>query len=331
MSSITAQEIINSHIFDHYSDIPINEKTETIVLEELKNAYNNEINKMHIDFETDKVFFSWLTQPLKIYMVLVPQKNSSHLQNVIVLAVKNNKDELQILDLKEKITEYAFINFDINKQISFLIKEKLLDLNPEEISSIISNGTITNVASIGENWAQSEYKHAGSHFKKPIIETLNFNELGLHAAKYEFDTVIKEIADQQFTAELNECLSAFEHEFYYVCAAGLGGVLESILYFSLDNYKLIDRSFPKDPTIFDFIRILKSNKIISRRDENYIKSNFLIRNSVSHYNSGFTNVSQCQTMMLGVRNLFSTIYLLSKEWKAKHPDLTYKEYLTQGN
>ncbi|RRG06410.1 MAG: hypothetical protein DUD28_03060 [Lactobacillus sp.] len=331
MSSITAQDIIDSHVFDHLREISINEETEAVVLATLRKAYETEIDRMHIDADNDKVFFSWLAQPMTVYFLFIPQSVSNAMQGILCFAVNSNNNNVKLIDYKGKIEEYAFKKYDAKKQLSFLINQKLLDVQPESICAIIRAGIQTNLVSIGETWAQDEYKRAGSHFKKPVIETLNFNELGLHAAKYEFNTVIQEIADQQFTAELNECLSAFEHEFYYVCAAGLGGVLESILYFSLDNYKLIDRSFPKDPTIFDFIRILKSNKIINRRDENYIKSNFLIRNSVSHHNSGFTNVSQCQTMMLGVRNLFSTVYLPSKEWKAKHPDSTYKEYLTQGN
>ena len=182
---------------------------------------------------------------------------------------------------------------------------------------------MTNLA---EAWAKKEFEAASSHFKNTPIEIFSFNDIGLHADKYAFKIIIDEIADDQFSVELDECLTAFEHELYYVCACGFGGILESILHFSLANYGLSGRGFPKDPTASDLIGTLKSNKLIDQRQESYIKSIFMIRNSVSHHNSGFTSVSQCQTMMLGVEDLFTNIYQPSQVWHQAHPGLSYKEY-----
>jgi hypothetical protein len=296
-------------------------------VEELKHAYDKNVAKASTD-PNDETYFSWKNHNMTICVCKVSYTNGTF---PIAFAVSSGKeDELKIFDFVKETNNYDFFNIrtdNVQMQINYLLSKGLL---PEINSDSIVATSISFFLYLKEfitNWVSQEYKHASKHFSKTPIEIFNFNNLGLHAAKYKFDVMINTINNDQFSIELSECLYAYEHEKYYLCAAGMGGILESILYFSLENYKLIDRNIPNNPTAFDFIRILKTNDLITRRDEDYIKSIFMLRNSVSHHNSGFTDASQCQAMMLGSRNIFATIFQPSKVWNKENPDLSYREYL----
>lgn len=320
-----AQDLINSYLYSPQEEMEITEEKENMVLNELKKSYKVEINRMHIDEKKDSVYFPWLVENLKIYFLFVP---GSYSADLLVFAIPHEKDSLQLLDFRKKITEYNFIQLNTEERISFLLKEGLLDIQPDKSVSIfiISNKFDTDIELMGIHWAQRLYNEAREHFKLSKIETLDFDTLGLHAAKYQFKSMIKKISNKQFTVELDECLFAFEHELYYICGAGLGGLLESLLYFSLSNYG-VEKEVGKDPTMKDYIRVLNKYHLIDRRRENFIKSTFMIRNSISHYNTGFTNVDQCQMVMHGLTNSFSNIYMPSEKWKTTHPDTSYNQYL----
>lgn len=68
-----------------------------------------------------------------------------------------------------------------------------------------------------DQWFNREFNHANQHFNVALIK-LKFNELGLHSQKFE---IINTVNDPQFTQELKECMTVFEHEYYYPAAVVL--------------------------------------------------------------------------------------------------------------
>ena len=48
---------------------------------------------------------------------------------------------------------------------------------------------------------------------------------------------------------------------------------------------------------------------LKKREKTYLRGLFLIRNSVSHYNQGFTSKDQCTNLMNGIKNIFNNYYV----------------------
>ena len=64
---------------------------------------------------------------------------------------------------------------------------------------------------------------------------------------------------------------------------------------------------------------MKQFNLIDYRQTERIKAAFMLRNAISHYNQGFTEVDDIQSMLHGIENIYSTLYLPSQEWKENHP------------
>lgn len=296
-------------------------------VQEIKNAYDKNV-KLATSESNDETYFAWKNKNMIIHNCIVSTRLGSA-ANLIFATPSDTDDKLAIYNFKKETKNFDFFNFfrEID-QISYLFSKHLL---PEGIRESIILPSINIYKSswsmFAADWVNNEYKTASKHFSMAPIELLNFNSIGLHAAKYKFETMIDTINDPQFTVELSECLNAYEHEKYYVAAAGLGGIIESLLYFTLDNYGMTGKGFPNDPTLSDFLSALKNANLIDRRRIASIKSTFLLRNSISHYNSGFTSVDQCQSLMHGMTNIFNEYYLKSQSWHSENPGLSYPESL----
>ncbi|MDT3394307.1 MAG: hypothetical protein LIR10_07020 [Bacillota bacterium] len=315
------QDIINSHIYNHIESIPFPDGFENKCLSFLKQSYLNEINKMQLD-SSDKTFFSWLNYSMNIHLCIVP---GSKINKLLVIAEKNpsEHDVLNIHDYTDSIRDYDIENSgDSELIISYLVKHSYLKVNSRNIITQALN-PFFEFKDQGILWAKNEYDNASNQFSKPSVKKLDFNKIGLHAARYEFDKMINTLDNKQFEIELSESLTAYEKGMFYVCAAGLGGIIESLLYYTLENYSLTGNGFPNDPTLSDFLNKFKSVKLVDRRKINSIKATFQIRNSISHFNDGFTTVDQCNLLMSGIKNIYTNYYLPSLEWKNENPNSVY--------
>lgn len=132
--------------------------------------------------------------------------------------------------------------------------------------------------------------------------------------------MLKTLDDNQFNDEFNQCLFAYEHEKWFLCAAGLGSCLEHlmekvIINYNKNGYPLLKR-LGKDPTLRDYLNIFRKEPInLEPRQETYIKMLFMARNSVDHHNTGYTSKNICDSLLDGIRNIFNDYYsqsILSK-------------------
>lgn len=206
-------------------------------------------------------------------------------------------------NIKFKLTERA------EDKLKYLIDGAYLhSLYPENIISS-SIDKVDAFFLYTSSWIRREYRVAKSSLAYLPVNTINFNELRIHADKYQFKEMIDDISNEQFSSEFYECLEAYEREMFYVCAAGLGGVIEHLMYLTLEKNNMLDRSFPDNPTYHDYVSHFSREPIkIDRRQKNFIKSVFMIRNSVSHFNSGFTGKENCQSLMSGIKNIYTNYY-----------------------
>lgn len=138
----------------------------------------------------------------------------------------------------------------------------------------------------------------------------DFNKMTLRAKRYNFEEMLQTINNKQFEIEFDECLYCYNNQKWFVCAAGLGSILEHLLYLILEKNKMIDSNFPDDATAKIYIEYMSRKPIsIKKRERTNLKTLFLIRNSVSHYNQGFTSKQQCAFLMDGIKDVFNNYYV----------------------
>ena len=289
-----------------------------------KETYKSEFTKAHLD-EEDATFFAWKQQPLHVYIIRItaPLRMLGFL--VFATTTEGSIDHINYFDCIKETDNTQFIQTYSDKD-----KLKIILKNSKQLKNIVSEDIIgDSIFSIGlsvypDLWAHeffsNEYKDAKTNFEKAPIQDIKFNDLGLHSNKFKINEIQEAVNDKQFSIEFNECMDAYEHKYYYPAAAGLGGIMESLLYKTLENYKRTsNRILGSDPTLSDYLGALKRFELIDRRQSNRIRSSFVIRNSISHFNSGFTEVSDIQSMLHGVENIYTTLYLPSLRWKESHP------------
>lgn len=279
------------------------------IMSEYKNDYTIRAREIIGLEDSSKELFSWLSRPMNIW-IIITLSNSPYYKTIFFAQYSDDQtDNLYIKDLRESTNDYQFKRiYNAADQLSYLINQNMIEIaDPKSIifSSIYNN----NLAGGSRNWVTQEYTTSTSRLSLPPIKHVDFNKLRIHADRYQFDTMIKDINDDQFSAELSECLTAYENEQFYVCAAGLGGVLEHLMYLTLDKHKMLDKNFPDNATYQDYVSYFGREPLkIDKRQKTAIKNTFMIRNSVSHFNSGFTGKENCQLLMSGIKNVYANYY-----------------------
>lgn len=287
-----------------------NDDFNTQLLSELKEDYITRAKEIIGDESSNSDLFSWLTNNMNIWVAIC--SSMSQFPCVLVFAEKSAESTDRIL-IKDLMKETNNIKFKLTERaedkLKYLIDGAYLhSLYPENIISS-SIDKVDAFFLYTSSWIRREYRVAKSSLAYLPVNTINFNELRIHADKYQFKEMIDDISNEQFSSEFYECLEAYEREMFYVCAAGLGGVIEHLMYLTLEKNNMLDRSFPDNPTYHDYVSHFSREPIkIDRRQKNFIKSVFMIRNSVSHFNSGFTGKENCQSLMSGIKNIYTNYY-----------------------
>ena len=292
-------------------------------LKNAKNYYLNQLNNAHLD-ENDSTFFIWSQQSLCIYLIRVSHDYNLDTLLVFATTTSDSKDSIKYYNFLSETNNTQFIKLYWDDQLRFLLTNTNLKdyVKPNEIIENTIDGLV-NFATPAK-WANTfftkEYHHAENHFEQAPIDQYDFNNVGLHSPKFKIQQIINSVNDQQFSSEFKECMDAYEHEYYYPAAAGLGGIMESLLRKTLENYKRASsRIISSDPTVSNYLGALKQFNLIDYRQTERIKAAFMLRNAISHYNQGFTEVDDIQSMLHGIENIYSTLYLPSQEWKENHP------------
>lgn len=262
---------------------------------------------------SNRDIFSWLAHDLTLHFVHRTSPYSSNKVIPVIFATSYLGSDIKKYDATKITNNFRIKQIRDDKEfLSYLFWEGFFDFEPNLIieSSIYSPITWATPQKFSDRFVEKEYLSATAELKQRPIELINFNELRIHKDLYDFETMLKAIDDKQFEAELLECIKAYNNQLFFVAAAGLGSVLEHLLYKILEKHNMIDNKFPKDPTRTDYLNYLRREPIqIDVRSEKYINSLFILRNSISHYNKGFTSKSACTQMMQGIKDIFDNYYL----------------------
>lgn len=300
----------------------------------LKDKYDERIK--YIDPSGEQNIFSWKNQNLNFNILLTHTSSTSNtLQKAICFAELSTtgNNELTYLNLfnKTAIFEYDKL-YDPGASLKFLIQKKLIK-NPTLIKGSLISFTTANfsietrdILSIATSFADREYKLSKDTLSENLLSqtSLNFVKSRYFTDRYHFDKIMSDINDDQFSYELDDCLKAYQNGMWFVTSTGIGSVIEHLLFLTIKNLddswvssknssKSPLKLLGKGPTKSDYINTLTKCPIrFDDRQRSQLEALFLLRNSVDHFNSGYSNKGFCDTLLQGIVDIYNGIYLQSR-------------------
>ena len=207
-----------------------------------------------------------------------------------------------------------------------IISNSLISLN--NASTDTFNEISSLLTSFAKEFAEQELKNSNQKLKKILIDSsIYIYDKQYYIGRFNFEKILLSLNDRQFTSELIDCVIAYEKGLWFVCAAGLGSVIEHLLYISItrldmhyqdshneEDYKKYSplKMLSTNPTKTDYIAVLnKYHKSFDMRTKSYLNSLFTLRNSIDHYNNGYANKTTCETLLQGINPIYSNIYINS--------------------
>lgn len=268
--------------------------------------YNTQVIKAD-NFEKD--FYSWSSEYIKVWIIWIASEYSDR-KRPFFFSTSSESNEIEIINAHNQTRNLKFFSLKNSRDIiSYLFHENVIpDVSKSIIGSSLSFLSKSPTAWI-DRWVLNEENNALDLINSPF-ELLDFNELKIRAKRYNFENMLQILDNVQFSMEFDECLFAYNNQKWFICASGLGGILEHLLYLVLKKNNLIGKNFPASPTASHYIEYLRKPPIdLNSRQEAYIKTLFMTRNSISHYNQGFTSKDQCTMLMNGIKDVFDNYYV----------------------
>lgn len=314
---------------------------ESVFINSLHKAYLDRVSIYHVP-DGELTRFSWTeNKTVTIYAVKVFDANPGYKFYTLYFAIKNNdkNNKLIQIDLIEETKDPDFFRIDdgmARYKLSWLNSHNLLN---ETIDSKIIGSSVTfsyeriekEGSFLFDNWAQSwvdsEYDATKSVEEKSTpVQPFPKTNQRFFVDRYHFDDMLTILNDSQFTDEFNQCLFAYEHEKWFLCATGLGSCLEHLMLIILTNYdnngyrneknERLFKGFSKNPTAQDYVRCFKKDPInITSRQATFINLLFMARNSVDHHNTGKTQKNLCDLLLDGISDMYNDYYASSVLFK----------------
>lgn len=250
------------------------------------------------------------------------------------------KDTFQIRDIDINLDgNFNLDSFDTEKNIYYLILNKyIVDINVSKIvntsfyPAIMIDYLPILMNDFVDSWMKSEYTQLNTELAKPQYAIEKFNTKLLNRSRYEFEDVIENVDDPQFTRNLEEILKAYECGWFFIASTAVGGLIESLLYKTAVNYNRPDFK-RENPTKINFTEKLKELANLTKKlnlpekqqihfevqDELTLDRDYLTRNAVSHYNSGFANESEINALFTALHNTYQKYFLPSLRYQKEHP------------
>nr|WP_289038201.1 hypothetical protein [uncultured Allobacillus sp.] len=292
---------------------------DSIQTEEFYEEFYDVARSYYIEFVEDIIgndssnsnLFSWYEHNLTLHFI----HKQSDVNSVppVIFATKNVGSKVRVYDAIHETDNFLDRKERSPKKVLSILYNKDIENLPdsqEVIESSVFHSIVNDFPKIfSSNFVEEEYKKSIESLQIKPVELLEFDKTQIHFDLYNFEDMLKTIDNKQFTAELLECVNAYNNQQFFVSGAGLGSVIEHLLFLILERHNLIDRNFPKNPTHRDYITHLRKEPIqIDHRSKSYIDSLFIQRNSISHYNKGFSSKSVCDQMFQGIKNIYDNYY-----------------------
>lgn len=302
-------------------------------IKKLHQKYNNRILDFYRISGNDLNRFSWFgNKPVTIFILKTFIDSAYNYQySTLVFAKKSDQNKILIMDLIKETKNPNFTKLLNKDKINWLIDQKLL--NPRILDKIIpasindSNNMITSNIYILTDWANAWVDQEYNTTLKAEANPTPINHFPKSSPRYfidryHFADMLETINDDQLTDELGQCIFAYQHEKWFLCAAGLGSCLEHLMYIILNNYDTkgykdntnhhLLYQFPKSPTARDYITWFCRQPIaIDARQKSAFNLYFMARNSVDHFNTGKTQRIFCDVLLDGIFDTFNDYFRAS--------------------
>ncbi|MET3689620.1 hypothetical protein ABIC37_005170 [Priestia megaterium] len=307
-------------IFPIFQSYMTSEKIKGITSEQISDTYEllyqhymDYVNKLDNKSNNIDDYFSWTSKKLDINIVYFEKDNQ--VKCIFFLSKSEKKGTIVLHDFIGHNISYDILSLNVKPFVSALIQTGKLDLNPDTIISVSFFPEGHVLRDLGRFFFEWEYQYNWKPQLKTAFEKMSFNTLKIHKEIYEFEEMTKIINNEQFTLELEECIDAYEKEKFFVCAAGLGSVLEHLLYLAIEKHvpeKEINTH--ENSTASEYIGQLRKPPFnISKRDASHLKNVFAYRNSVSHFNKGVFSKEMCDHLLSGIKSAFDKHYLFDSK------------------
>ncbi|MFB8426480.1 hypothetical protein ACFC4S_31200 [Priestia megaterium] len=304
--------------YEEISDLNHSEENLKLAYKLIHQDYKSLLNDLCRTSETLKDYFSWNRTILDIHIVYFMEKSHISKKSRMQFFSKRNDLEGTIIvhDLTKKhiplATLHLISEFKHKEFLKLLIQDKYLNVKPEDILNLGVFGVGGIESDLGSKLFNNEYKHNALPQTDKPTGIVKFNDLSIHKALYDFEDMLKNIKNDQLTFELGDCIYAYEIEKFFLCACGLGSVIEHLLALCIEKHmEQRNVRLGSNPTAQDYIAHLKKEPFnINAREISHLKNIFSYRNSVSHFNKGYTNKMTCDNMLNGIRHIFENYYLM---------------------
>lgn len=295
-------------------------------IKKMRQAYFKEIDYIGVS-DTDKSRFSWTQNKyLEFHIFKVFSADSlPGIENLLICSLENKKDNLIYHDLYDQTHSYDFEQLhQTESKLNYLIEKNDLKINSEHIilnsidffcySEYLGiSSLIKGLEDYAKKYAKKEYENSKKSLEqRNVVESFPFSNKKIFIDKYHFNNMLKNINNDQFTDEFNQCLFAYEHEKWFISAAGLGSCIEHLMLIIIHNYQMDKKLNSRNPTASDYIRVFTQKPIgIDSRQQRFFYTLFGLRNSVDHHNSGYTSKNICDVLLSGITDIYNDYYLLS--------------------
>lgn len=297
------------------------------------------------NFEKDNNMFSLINEHFNFYIIVYAKGT---MKNAMIFAekIETNDEKIFINNIYEQTKNdlnTAKSHGNLNLFSYFLANDFLpSSINIEKInthslySNYISNYEyLINTDLYAESWAAADFQESISTLSKKQFEISKFDSSILHYHEYNFTEMIDIVADEQFTGNLNQILSAYNQGWFYIAATGMGGLIEMLLYKTAINYNKPD--FKRDKkdglTKMNYAEKLRQLSKLTKNlpedqkihfesyDELTLDRDYLTRNAVSHFSTGFVNKKEVDSLFTALKNVYTRYFIPSTKYLEAHSEL----------
>lgn len=306
---MNTNEIIVQEIFQGYkTDLSCDEKE--ALLSASKEEYLSILDAM-ISNESHKNIFSGYNSPLKIHMIVGKSNYNYNIDIFYFSEISQEKDELVFHYLLEETNSFDYAqSADSKFKLGWLIDKGLIDV---DLNNIIKYSlTIEHfIVPWTQRWIEQEFNQSQNHFSKTSFEMFDFNSFYLRPDYARYSTLLKTINSEQLTMEFSECLFAYENEKWFICASGLGAILEEVMFLTLEKTNELHLLGKGEPTASIYRSAFRKSRILQMdgKTDAYIKHIFGLRNSVNHFKTGFSNKEMVDEMLKAIEKVYREYYL----------------------
>lgn len=286
------------------------------------------------DKENKKRFFAATQNHFNFYSILYME---SKLDRTITFAEINtdDSDSFQSVDIRTVTDGDLNIgNLHADELLSYFDNKQML---PKTIiwTNVLPNSVVNTGFSYThiyvDTWLQNEFNSINNGMAKKQFELIKFNTKLLNRSTFDFENMINEVSDPQFTTNINQILGAYNNGWFYVSASAIGGLIEMLLYKTAVNYgkdnfdtqrdKITKKNYVKKMhELRNFTKSFDEDQQIhfDSLDELTMDRDYLTRNAVSHYTTGFVNEREVESLFVALSNTYIRYFLPSKHYAQSH-------------